>query len=433
MSDLLLPEEIKNQVATSGISDMNLAESIASHFVPFMAEITEQTDKLKGLELGNAEHAEIAKRVNIDLGRIRSRKNDVKKEQKDYYLKVGKFIDSLANFNEGMISLGQEEAQKHSKYFERVEAERKAKLKEERNALMSPYSDFEIPNIELLAEADFEKMLDSYKLAHEARERQAREAEEARIKAEKEEKERQQLIKKREDEIRPLYDFFEVPAMQDLGDLTEEDFQAKLSEAKKAKADHEAEQEKIRIENERLKKEKEAKEKEEKEREELQSIRLAELLPYNSYGPDVDMTTLWNLSVAKYCKILASKRAEKQKEDARIAEENRIAEEARRKKEKEEAERQAELDQIKKEYEKEKQRKADQEAKEKAEAEAKRKAEEALLKAGDQKRILAWIDSMTIEEANLSGISAQGMSLMADITEKFHAFKKWAKNETNKL
>ena len=273
--DLQLPVKIQEQIQISEIKDMNLAESIASNFVPFLEEITELTDKLKGLELGNSEHAAIAKRVNIDLGKIRSRKDAVKKEQKDYYLKVSRFIDSIANVNEGLIALGQEEAQRHSKYFERMEAERIAKLKAERNEKMSQYSEVELPNLELLDEATFEKMLENYRVAHEARIKAEKEAEEQRLEQERQEAARQDLLRKRKDEILPWYiyvsdilkDEYSL-TVSDIADISEEQYQEILSKAKQTKSDHEAEQERVRIENERLRKEAEEKEKQlQKERE----------------------------------------------------------------------------------------------------------------------------------------------------------------------
>lgn len=84
------------------------------------------------------------------------------------------------------------------------------------------------------------------------------------------------------------------------------------------------EAEKQRKENERLAKEAE----EEKKRSQLQAKRLEELLPYNKYGVDVDMATLWSLSEDAYKKVLSDKKTEFEKEQR--AQEEREAEEANR-------------------------------------------------------------------------------------------------------
>ncbi len=92
-------------------------------------------------------------------------------------------------------------------------------------------------------------------------------------------------------------------------------------EEKKALVKKEEEQ---RKENERLVKEAE----EEKKRSQLQAKRLEELLPYNKYGVDVDMATLWSLSEDAYKKVLSDKKTEFEKEQH--AQEKREAEEADR-------------------------------------------------------------------------------------------------------
>lgn len=70
-------------------------------------------------------------------------------------------------------------------------------------------------------------------------------------------------------------------------------------------------------ENQRIATEKaESEAKAEKAKSDLQAKRLNELLPYNAYGADVDMATLWNLTEENYSKILESKKAIKDSFDA---------------------------------------------------------------------------------------------------------------------
>lgn len=93
-------------------------------------------------------------------------------------------------------------------------------------------------------------------------------------------------------------------------------------------------------ENFRIEKEKaEEKAKEEKAKSDLQAKRLNELLPYNGYGADVDMATLWNLTEEHYSKVLESKKSIK---DSFDAEQKRIQE-------KEESDKKAQEEKSKKE------------------------------------------------------------------------------------
>lgn len=71
-------------------------------------------------------------------------------------------------------------------------------------------------------------------------------------------------------------------------------------------------------ENDRIAKEKAEKEAaEEKSKSDLQAKRLNELLPYNGYGSDTDMATLWALTDDNYSAILASKKSIKDSYDAK--------------------------------------------------------------------------------------------------------------------
>jgi len=440
MSTDLLPEKIKETIVTSGIKDLNLAESIAANFVPFMGEITEQTDKLKGLELGNKEHVEIARRVNIDLGKIRSRKNEVKKDQKEYYLNVGRFIDSLANVNEGLITMGQDEAQKFSKHFERMEADRIAKLKEDRNAKMSQYSQVEIPNLELLPDDTFDMMLSNYKLAHEARIKAEQEAEAKRLEDERIQEEKNERARLRFIEIRPLVNF--IDSRIELRDLSEEEFQKLLSDAVEAKSNQEAEQEQIRLENVRLKKESDEKAELQKKREETVKKRTGELQPYIKFIRDY--SGMLNMDEKTYKKEFVDiKRGAEDHWEFERQEQIKKAKEEQDRLEKErkdnalrakiEAEKQAQLDQIKKELEIEKQRQADKEAVEKKAEEDRIKAEQDLLKAGDRTRLEKWLNDMTIEMVNVEGLSAEGEDIANDIMLKFEAFQDWAKKQLDRL
>ena len=81
-------------------------------------------------------------------------------------------------------------------------------------------------------------------------------------------------------------------------------------------------------------KEEEAEEiRKEQERKDLQAERLNELLPYNKYGEDVDMATLWSLTPGSYIVILQQKKEafekEQEKERQRIADDAAKAERER--------------------------------------------------------------------------------------------------------
>lgn len=128
-----LPVKINEVIKNSNITDLTKAEEIASHYAPFLGEVSEQIKLLKKLKKGNAEDAEKAKRIRLDLGKICSRTGDLKKKDKEFLLIQTRFVDALFNTVEGAARITQEEAKEIENHFELIEQERIEKLFVERN------------------------------------------------------------------------------------------------------------------------------------------------------------------------------------------------------------------------------------------------------------------------------------------------------------
>jgi len=392
-----LPEPIQQQIAVAQISDLSMAESIASNFVPFMGEVQEQIELLKPLEMGNPEHVEIAKRVSIDLGRIRSRKDAVKKEQKDYYLKVGRFIDALSNTVEGMITLTQDEAKEHAKYFENLEKQRLEKLKADRLALISPYMENPPLGLDLISEDTFQIMLTGAKKSYEDRIEAARIAEEVRL----ERLRIEELHHERRELMLPVYQFWPGENKNpDFGNMTEKDFKKFVSDSKKRKSLHDEEQNRIRIENERLKAEAEEREKAERERiaaeeakrvEEarimnLQHQREKMLIRVNAHVGEEIVLVLGTMSEEDFLEIYTPA---KTKYDELVAEHNRKIQEQQQ--------------------------------------EAERK--KALESSSDKEKLVAMVDAISI--TTITTTTEEGLLVQAELVKKLDAYKIWAKKLIN--
>ena len=392
-----LPEPIQQQIAVAQISDLSMAESIASNFVPFMGEVQEQIELLKPLEMGNPEHVEIAKRVSIDLGRIRSRKDAVKKEQKDYYLKVGRFIDALSNTVEGMITLTQDEAKEHAKYFENLEKQRLEKLKADRLALISPYMENPPLGLDLISEDTFQIMLTGAKKSYEDRIEAARIAEEVRL----ERLRIEELHHERRELMLPVYQFWPGENKNpDFGNMTEKDFKKFVSDSKKRKDLHDEEQNRIRVENERLKAEAEEREKAERERiaaeeakrvEEarimnLQHQREKMLIRVNAHIGEEIVLVLGTMSEEDFLEIYTPA---KTKYDELVAEHNRKIQEQQQ--------------------------------------EAERK--KALESSSDKEKLVAMVDAISI--TTITTTTEEGLLVQAELVKKLDAYKIWAKKLIN--
>lgn len=275
-----LPSVISEKVKESGIA-ITKAEKIASGYTEFVLAAQEQANKLKVLQKGNKDDVAIAKRIRIDLGKICSAAEKKKAEDKAMILVETRFIDSLYGAVNGFARLTQEEAKEVETYFEKQEAERIAKIAEERCAKTLEYGmDGTSLNLGAMEDDTFETFLSGLKLQYEAKQAEARAIEQKKF----EEEQKQKTFTDRKIILAP-YSFFYKSELTE--DTTEEEFEKMLADAEQAKLDHENKEAEARLEAERLKKEAEEKAKVTKERNE-------KLSPYmqiiQNYQAVMDMT-----------------------------------------------------------------------------------------------------------------------------------------------
>lgn len=291
---------------------------------------------------------------------------------------------------------------------ERLAAEEKLRLQEidnlniERIRLLQPYANYlskeeDELNLGELSMEEFSKLFDGIKSTKE---------EDDKVQAEK--KRISDLHFSRKDSILGFWQF--VPenlqgenfgAMEDWQWLSFVDILKKESEAFKKK------QEETRLENERLQKEADQKKEDDRVRDEIQSKRLNELLPYNGYGSDVDMTTLWSLSVPVYSGILQKKKTAFDS-DKKLKEEQ-----AAKAKEAQDA-----LDLKNKQEQEEKTSKAE---------------EERLASLASEKdkflRFASLVQVMVIPQMDTD----IGKQVMADVATKRDSYVKWIMDQANRL
>src|SRR6478736_1182745 len=315
------------------------------------------------------------------------------KVNKDFYLKGGQFVDAIKRKESLVNEQMEEKLLEAEKFFENQEKERLVKLNEDRKTAIKPY-------IEDLGNLDFSNMPEDVWIPYFESKKKAFEdkIEADRIEAERVENERIEKEKendlhfKRWKEISALSAYsaniIDVNGDFRYSKFSEEEFQEILNQLNKAKEESEKEIEAQRLENERLKQEAEAKESQmQKERAEAEEKQKA-------IQEEADKKA----------------REEKEKQDAIL---------------KTEQEAKAKL---------ESELKAKQEAEEKTKAERLEKERQAkleaekLAKAPIKKQLTVWVDSFSISDNPITGNETSTL-----ITEKFEAFKKWAKSEIEKL
>jgi len=349
------------------------AEQIRAVFLPMAARVEAFEDAynkimVEAAEAVTPEVSQRARRLRLDIARVRIDAENARKSAKEEYLRASQAIDGVNGVLKWAIVEKEKALESIEKHAERMEEERRAALHAERADALLRYVD-EIPNLDFSAMDDevWAAYLSTKQRDHATLLEAERAAEEKRI-AEAEANARSIA---RSHRVAPVFDFF--PGDLDLGTLPDDEFDALLSTATEAKAAHEAEQERVRAEAARLAKEAEKKEK----------ARLAEL-----------------------AKIEAARRKEREAAEAE-REKARLATEAERTRR--EALEAAEAARL---------------AKEKDEREARARAEANAAKAPVRKRLAAWVQTFALPD-----LPGDDHAKAAEIRAKFEAFRAWAEKE----
>lgn len=174
-----------------------------------------------------------AKRMRLDIGKVRTSTDKMRKDQKDIYFKVGKAIDGLGNIVKNRATEMESNLRLIETYEERREVQRLQKLQVEREDLIREYvMDPEEIDLASMDESVFNSYLSGLKAEHERL--LAEEEENKRLQKEAEEKD--ELRKNRLEEIKVNFSFLNPEEQEmDLAEVSEEAFEAmKSSAAEKA-------------------------------------------------------------------------------------------------------------------------------------------------------------------------------------------------------
>lgn len=254
------------------------AKTIEQSFLPKKTEIdayTEQYSEIIKLEL-NPDTFKKARELRLKLVKVRTGIAEVHKSEKAFFLASGKYVDALKNKLTTPIEQMEEKLREIEDTEKRLEQERKEKLRLERIALLEPYgADVSFLPLAEMTEEQFQGQLGLAKAAYEQRLESERLEQERLAKEEEERKEAERLNeieRNRKDVLAPYYSFVDWSSV-DLKIMDEKAFSELVESSKTLKAEHDAEQAKIKAENERLRKEQEEKDKKaEAEAKRLQKI-----------------------------------------------------------------------------------------------------------------------------------------------------------------
>lgn len=386
-------EQLDDVVIKSGL-DKEDGLAVKQNYSPFFEQlqvIKEQSAKIN-YESPTDVDEKIARDLRLKTVKIRTGAADVKDARKKIHLLKGNLEQAAFNLIKADCELIEEGFTQVEKAREIAEKKRKAELKTQRLELLQPYESVistQFIDLENMGDDDFTKMLDSAKLTLQAKIDAEKKAEEERLAAIEAEKKRQ---------------------------------------------------EEIRLENERLKKEAEEKEKAlaierakaETERKKQEAIRQAEqkradeLLEAQRKKAETERKAAEAKAAKERAEAEAKLKAEQERARKEMEEAHKIAAEKLAKEAAERAKIEAEL-KAKQDAELAEKKRIEAEAKAKADAEAK------LAKAGDKKRLQAWIGNIEVPGINPEGMKPESIKVLDDIQSKHAAFIKWAMDQINAL
>jgi hypothetical protein len=227
------------------------ALSLREAFEGYFRQADEWRQKAMAIQITRPDQVremKLARETRLALREIRINAEKARKRLKEDSLKKGKAIDGIYN----MLAYAVEPLEKHlldqEQFVERQEAERKARLKSEREAaLLQLGVDVSFYQLGEMEDATFQQLLETHQIAFEARQEAARKAEAERI-----ERERQEAEERARREA-------EAAAERERLRAENERLAREKAEAEaKARAEHEAAEKARREAEEKARKEREA-------------------------------------------------------------------------------------------------------------------------------------------------------------------------------
>jgi colicin import membrane protein len=298
--------QIQKIVNESGLSN-TLADNLVHAFGPPFAEasaIVAESRQIHVTDATQLTEMKSARTARHKLREIRTAAEKQRKAMKEDSLRMGKAIDNVAKTIALLTEPEEARLEECEKFAERAEAARKASLKAAREQLLRPFNiDTGFYDLGSMPEATFANLLESTRIAHEAKIAAAKKAEDERLAAEQARRDEEARIRAENERLRAEREAQEKAAQ---AERAKAEAERKAIEAKHA-AERKAADDKARAEREaaeaKLRAEREAREKlerEQREREQAEAQRKAaeaRAAKKAAAAPDAEKLRAWGRMV----------------------------------------------------------------------------------------------------------------------------------------
>lgn len=190
-----------------------------------------------------------ARKLRLEIAKVRTQTEAMRKEEKEKYLRAGKAIDGVSNIVKWATKDMEDKLKEVENHFALKEQARLEKLQEERAAQLAPYvEDANERNLASLEEDVWVVYLANKKKEHEDRVKAEKQAEEERIAKEKEEARKRELERKELERLKKEKELAEIEAKKKEAEMQKK--LARMEKEKKAAEEKAKEEERKRKEEE---------------------------------------------------------------------------------------------------------------------------------------------------------------------------------------
>ena len=247
-SETITPEIVSEEVALV-VKDSGLPQDSAltlhGSFSPLFAkarELISLSSQVVVKDESQKLQIKLSREYRLALRAVRIESDKTRKALKEDSLKRSRAIDGFHNILVHLVESEEKRLDDQEKIVERIDAERKAKLKSEREEALRIYSvDTAFYQLAEMPDESFAQLLENSRLSFEAKQAAARKAEEERIAREKAEREEQERIRAENERLKR--EAFEAAKRE------EEERNRRAEAERKARVEREAAE---KIERERL-------------------------------------------------------------------------------------------------------------------------------------------------------------------------------------
>ena len=228
-------------------------EAVFAPMVTMLKEFENAYNKIVAQEV-TEDLCKKAKRLRLDIAKIRVSADKERKIQKDEYLRAGNAIQGVYNILKFAVVEKEDRLRSIENYFENLKKEEQTKLQIERALELEKYEVAVIPeNLGAMQESVWENFITGTRVNYENQKEAERKAEEQRIELER----IHELQKTRVFQCSRLVDYIDNFESIDFGNMKDNDYSKLVNDAKATREAYRKEQEQIKLDNEKLKKEQE--------------------------------------------------------------------------------------------------------------------------------------------------------------------------------